>query len=58
MRRKSKVVDSIGEPAPFSGIKLPTNREVGQQWKQSRLDLQTDCPNTQIKNQDVAELVI
>ena len=55
MRGKSRHHNSIGEPAPFSRSKLPTYREMAQQWHFSRLALEAEQPGTKVKNADVAD---
>ena len=56
--------NSVGGPVSFSGSKLPTNREVVQEWKLWRLTLEAQEtrdahnskePRTKIENSEVAE---
>ena len=58
MKPKRRSCDLFGAPAPFSGSQLPTYREVGKAWRQSRLDLESENPGTKILNRQVAKHVI
>ena len=53
--------DFFGAASTFSGCQLPTFREVGCQWKESRLQLEADREEgnqEKIPNRDVARDVI
>ena len=57
MRRKNRKSNLFGAPASFAGSQLPAFEDVGKQWAQSRIELQSEHPGTQVCNTAVAAKV-
>ena len=55
--KKRRSSSHFGGPASFSGSTLPTYEDVGKQWMQCRLDLESAAPGTRVANKAVAKQV-
>ena len=55
--KKRRSNNLFGGPSSFSGATLPTYGEVGKQWAQTRMDLESQNPGARITNVEVAKQV-
>ena len=58
MKSKRRLNDLFGGAASFSGSQLPTYGDVGRQWRQSRLEMESANPGVKITNCQVAKQVL
>ena len=55
MKSKRLSFDLFGAAATFSGSQLPTYHDVGRQWRQCRLEMESANPGKKILNRNVAK---
>ena len=54
---KHRSDNPMGAAVPLNDTQLPTHGDVGRQWRQSRMQMESEHPGKQVANREVAKRV-